>query len=63
MRVRWKLVFYALLALGGGLVWQNEDARRQLFHELSIARDFVNSLGDGYETWQVCCVRLIRNMI
>ena len=57
MRLRWKLVFCALLALGLGLLWQNAHARRELFRELRVLRDFVNAAADGYEAWQVCCVR------
>lgn len=53
MRLRWKLFFLAVLAVGGGLVWQNEDAKRQLFRELGNLRDFLNQLAAGYEAWQV----------
>lgn len=46
-------MFLALLALGGGLVWQNDEARAQLFHELETLRTFFNDLATGYEPWQV----------
>ena len=46
-------MFLALFAAGGGLVWQNREARAQFFHELEVARDGLNRLGAGYEPWQV----------
>ena len=54
MRLRWKLVFLALLVAGGALIWQNDGARAQLIHELEVTRDFCNKLADGCEPWQVC---------
>jgi sphinganine-1-phosphate aldolase len=56
MRLRWKLVFLALLVAGGALIWQNDGARAQLIHELEVTRDFCNKLADGCEPWQVMSV-------
>lgn len=53
MQLRWKLVFLALCAAVGGLMWQNADARAQFVHEMEILRDFFNHLAEGYEPWQV----------
>lgn len=53
MQLRWKLVFLALCAAAGGLMWQNADARAQFVHEMEILRDFFNHLAEGYEPWQV----------
>ena len=59
MRPLGKLVLLALLAAGGGLVWQNREARAQIFHGLEVARDGLNRLGAGYEPWQVYTIGII----
>eukprot|EP00731_Ephydatia_muelleri_P023907 Em0016g178a len=51
--MRWKWLFFGLLAAGVGLVWNNEKSRRELVSELNGARVFVNKVAKPYEAWQI----------
>lgn len=54
--MRWKWLFFCLVAVGAGLVWQNEKARSELWRELQLGRETLNNLAGGYEPWQVVFV-------
>ena len=54
--MRWKWLFFGLLAAGVGLVWNNEKAKRELIRELNGARVFVNEAAKPYEAWQIIFV-------
>ena len=53
--MRWKWLFFGLLAAGVGLVWNNdyEKSRRELVSELNGARELVNKMAKPYEAWQI----------
>ena len=59
----WTWLFVGLLVVGGGLVWQDEEARRKLFRELQGARDALNELAEPYEAWQVMFVSIGATLI
>ncbi len=54
--MRWKWLFLCVLVVGAGFLWQNEEARKELWRELQYARKTLNDLAGGYEPWQVAFV-------
>ncbi len=49
----WKWIFLAVLALGLGAIWQNDETKKLFLAELNHARLFLNGLGKPFEAWQV----------
>lgn len=52
----WKAVFFSLLAVVLGLLWQHEEYRRMLVLEIKTARTFMNEFTARYEGWLVVFV-------
>ena len=49
----WKWIFFAVLALGLGAIWQNQETRKMFLSEVNRARVFVNGVAEKYEAWQI----------
>ena len=49
----WKWLFFLLLAIGLGVVIQNDTRRKQFLGEVQQARLFINRLTERFEGWQV----------
>lgn len=49
----WKAIFFVLLAVVLGLLWQHEDYRNMLILEIDAARTSLNLFTSRYEGWQV----------
>lgn len=49
----WKWLFFLLLAIGLGVILQNEARRKLFLSEVQQARLYVNRLTDNFEGWQV----------
>lgn len=52
----WKWIFFAIMAVSLGAIWQNQDSQKLLLTELNRARVFTNTMTDSYEGWQVVFV-------
>ena len=49
----WKWLFFLLLAIGMGVILQNETRRKLFFGEVQQARLYVNKLTERFEGWQI----------
>lgn len=49
----WKWLFFLLLAIGMGVILQNETRRRRVLDEVHQARLYVNKLTERFEGWQL----------
>lgn len=49
----WKWLFFLLLAIGLGVIVQNETRRKQFLGEVQQARLFINKLAERFEGWQI----------
>ena len=49
----WKWLFFLVLAIGMGVILQNETRRKQVLDEVHQVRLYVNKLTERFEGWQV----------
>lgn len=56
-------MFLAVLAVGVGIIWQNESYKELIISELTVAKNFVNSQTSRFERWELIFMSITFTLI